>query len=313
MHSVVRLRWQISPRIVHQPSPRASRTIAGWTAMLCLILAPGVSAQAQESPTPGADHPREAPHVTASPSGAAASASQAGQSLDAQLGMAEPMAGAASGDSLQAAEFHYRARRFDQALEHFGMIAAMQDHPFAWLRVGNIWHRRGQVGRAFDAYLRVDQAAGVASRFSALRDRAAMNRALLGIDQAQLVVEEMRMAKISVPSRQWQHEVLTRLDELREAFPNDATASTAPDAAISDPGQARSKTQSGRGDPVSAPNDGARIQRSTRVIRDRDADRAGRGRGAERAGEGSERQASAAARPEVINLPSRTRVIPAAR
>lgn len=138
---------------------------------------------------------------------------------DAHPGVEESLSDPRSGNAMQGAELNYRARRYDVALEQFGVIAAMQDHPFAWLRIGNIWHRRGEVGQAFDAYTRARDAASTSQRLSGLRDRATMNLALLGLDQAQIAVEEMHTARAAAPSQQWQQEVAARLDELRTGLP----------------------------------------------------------------------------------------------
>lgn len=134
--------------------------------------------------------------------------------------------------TLQKAEENYRARRLDAAMEQFGMIAAMDDHPFAWLRIGNICHRRGDVSGAFDAYRRARQAASGSPQYAQIRAQAIMNLALLGLDQAQLALEDLGTENATPDSRRWAHEVRLRLGELNNALtpPETGTmsASTAP-------------------------------------------------------------------------------------
>ncbi len=116
--------------------------------------------------------------------------------------------------TLQKAEANYRARRLDAAMEQFGMIAAMDNHPFAWLRIGNICHRRGDVSGAFDAYQRARASASGAERFAELQARAVMNLALLGLDQAQVALEDLGLPDRQRASGRWVDEVRLRLDEL---------------------------------------------------------------------------------------------------
>lgn len=128
-------------------------------------------------------------------------------------------AGIAQNATLEKAEINYRARRLSAAMEQFGMVAAMQDHPFAWLRVGNICHRRGDVTGAFDAYKRAQIAASQSERFADLRDRAVMNLALLGLDQAQVALEQINASGAGKASATWVTEVRTRIGELSDAMP----------------------------------------------------------------------------------------------
>lgn len=126
----------------------------------------------------------------------------------------------ASDATLQTAEFNYRARRLSAAMEQFGMIAAMQDHPFAWLRVGNICHRRGDASGALDAYQRAAKAASRSPEYVELGHRAIMNQALLGLDQAQLALESLGMKASGVADNQWVDEIQLRLEELAAAIPD---------------------------------------------------------------------------------------------
>ncbi len=159
-------------------------------------------------------------------------------------GISSQLARSPDDPTLQRAEINYRARRLTAAMEQFGMIAALNDHPFAWLRVGNILHRRGDVVGALDAYRRAHQAAGRERRYAPLGARAMMNQALLGLDQAQAALDALTGAPARQATSPWIAEVRTRLDELSAALPNKpavdraALAGTAPThTRIADAGQ----------------------------------------------------------------------------
>ncbi|MGH1357966.1 MAG: hypothetical protein ACRBC3_04315 [Burkholderiaceae bacterium] len=137
----------------------------------------------------------------------------------ASAGFASHLAQSPADPTLEKAEINYRARRLTAAMEQFGMIAALHDHPFAWLRVGNILHRRGDVVGALDAYQRAQRAARQADRFAQLGARALMNLALLGLDQAQLALEAFGNVDAPRATSPWVKEVQTRLSELTAALP----------------------------------------------------------------------------------------------
>jgi len=121
--------------------------------------------------------------------------------------------------TLQQAEFNYRARRLSAAMEQFGMLAAMHDHPFAWLRIGNICHRRGDASGALDAYQRAARAASRSAEFDDLGQRAIMNQALLGLDQTQLALEALGLRAAVQADKGWMGEMQLRLEELSAAMP----------------------------------------------------------------------------------------------
>ncbi|MEZ5660987.1 MAG: hypothetical protein R3E83_21480 [Burkholderiaceae bacterium] len=119
---------------------------------------------------------------------------------------------------MERAEAAYRARRYDVALEHFGMVAASEDHPLAWLRIANIWHRQGQVAMAMDAYGRARDAAARLGQQHGLRERAIMNIALLSLDQAQRALDAAGAVVTAPENRRWQAEVQLRLHELLDSL-----------------------------------------------------------------------------------------------
>lgn len=143
-------------------------------------------------------------------------------------GISSQLARSPDDPTLEKAEINYRARRLTAAMEQFGMIAALDDHPFAWLRVGNILHRRGDVAGALDAYQRAHRAAARSSRYAALGARAMMNQALLGLDQAQLALDTLSGKPARQATDPWLNEVRTRLEELSAALPGKPASGAAP-------------------------------------------------------------------------------------
>lgn len=86
--------------------------------------------------------------------------------------------------ALQRAESVYKQAAYDEALSRFSVIAAMHDHPFAWLRIGNIWHRRGQIAMAIDAYTRASESSKRSGGSQGVLSRAQKNLAMLGLSLA---------------------------------------------------------------------------------------------------------------------------------
>ncbi|MGC1441904.1 MAG: hypothetical protein WA888_14960 [Burkholderiaceae bacterium] len=119
---------------------------------------------------------------------------------------------------LRLAEQDYQAGRFGPALDRFGIAAAMSNHPFAWLRVGNIWHRRGHVAMALDAYARARTTAAKSPGHLGLLKRANMNLALLGLDQAKRSLQTIGMQKNPADAA-WFGEVGLRIAELQRVLP----------------------------------------------------------------------------------------------
>ena len=119
---------------------------------------------------------------------------------------------------LEHAESLYKARRYDEAMSAFGVLAATEDHPFAWLRIGNIWHRRGDVPMALDAYVRAQSRGQQTSSDERLAVRATMNIVLLALDQAQIALEALGKNP-GAPSDPWAREIVLRMEELRAVLP----------------------------------------------------------------------------------------------
>lgn len=94
-----------------------------------------------------------APGLTGAASGAGAGpVAGAGPELSATPG---PIDQATIDRLLGEAESAYRAGRWGQALESFKAVTAFDaDNPQAWLRIGNLNHRRGQLLAAASAYRR---------------------------------------------------------------------------------------------------------------------------------------------------------------
>ncbi len=120
---------------------------------------------------------------------------------------------------LSQAESNYQAGRYVHAIEQFGMVAAMNNHPLAWLRIGNVWHRRGNAAMALDAYRRASELSATSEQHRKLWSRAMMNMTLLGIDQARQAVVALGPAQKETASAQWASEIRTRIQELQRALP----------------------------------------------------------------------------------------------
>lgn len=131
---------------------------------------------------------------------------------------------------LELAEAAYRARRYDEALDRFGLLAAGSDHPFAWLRIGNIWHRRGQVAMAMDAYGRARDSAAALGHVRGLRERAIMNIGLLSLEQARRAL--VAVGPVSGADPRWQREMQLRLAELGDALGAPQVAAEAASAPV---------------------------------------------------------------------------------
>ncbi|MEZ5741309.1 MAG: tetratricopeptide repeat protein [Burkholderiaceae bacterium] len=116
-------------------------------------------------------------------------------------------------------EAAYRARNYDVAMDQFGLVAASSNHPFAWLRIGNIWHRRGNVPMALDAYNRARDAAAPNGQQAALFYRALMNISLLTLEQARQAVTEIGATAGGSGTAKWLGEIRLRLTELSAAVP----------------------------------------------------------------------------------------------
>ena len=72
------------------------------------------------------------------------------------------------------AEDAYRARRWSEAMQAFNAIVVLEpNHARAWLRIGNLHHRRNQLLSAASAYRKAAQRATLEER-TAARDRAAV-------------------------------------------------------------------------------------------------------------------------------------------
>lgn len=116
---------------------------------------------------------------------------------------------------LRDAETAYHNARYDAAMAGFAMVAAMQNEPFAWLRIGNIWHRRGQSAMAMDAYTRAVQTGGASDLTMGIAQRASKNLVLLGLSLAELSAQRLDGRK--TPG-QWEREIQRRLARLESSI-----------------------------------------------------------------------------------------------
>lgn len=90
--------------------------------------------------------------------------------------------------ALQAAEQAYRDRRFDEALAAFRQLA--EDEPanaHAWLRIGNVLHRRRDWFDALSAYRKAARPQAA----TAIREKAVYNIALLNLELARQAMKRL--------------------------------------------------------------------------------------------------------------------------
>lgn len=87
---------------------------------------------------------------------------------------------------LEEGEAAYRARRHDEALAVFQRVVAIDPaQTQAWLRLGNLHHRRGKWFEALSAYRRVAARGSGDGVDASLRAKALYNLALINLDLAQ--------------------------------------------------------------------------------------------------------------------------------
>lgn len=123
-----------------------------------------------------------------------ASAERAARLGDQRLGplvLASPIAAATIERVLAEGESEYRARRIAQALESFRQVAEIDpSNALAWLRIGNLHQQLGEFAPAAAAYR---MAAGTVDldRWREVRDKALLNLALLGLDEADAALAQL--------------------------------------------------------------------------------------------------------------------------
>ena len=120
---------------------------------------------------------------------------------------------------LRRAEASYQRGRFEIARDQFGLIAAMNNYPFAWLRIGNIWHRQGRSSMAIDAYSRARQSAGAVDGHQGIAQRAQKNLALLGLALTDRSLRAIGAGAVGSGADRWTIEVRRRLVRLEASLP----------------------------------------------------------------------------------------------
>lgn len=121
---------------------------------------------------------------------------------------------------LRRAETSYQRGRFEIAREQFGLVAAMNNHPFAWLRIGNIWHRQGRSSMAIDAYTRAQRSAGAIDGHQGIAQRAQKNLTLLGLALADRSLRAVGGGATGSAGNRWKNEVRRRVVLLEASLPN---------------------------------------------------------------------------------------------
>ena len=105
----------------------------------------------------------------------------------------------AIGDRLAEAEAHYRGGRFDEALPAFrGIVDADPDHAHAWLRIGNLLHRKRDWFDALSAYRR----AARPQADPVIREKAVYNVALLNLELARQAIKRLDRIRADINAGQ---------------------------------------------------------------------------------------------------------------
>jgi tetratricopeptide (TPR) repeat protein len=105
---------------------------------------------------------------------------------------------------LAEAEAAYQAERWTQALESFKAVTAFDaDNAQAWLRIGNLHHRRGQLLAAAGAYRKAAGDARPEQRAKALVNLASVNLELAtaALDDAQALADGQAMPVVTATAR----------------------------------------------------------------------------------------------------------------
>jgi tetratricopeptide (TPR) repeat protein len=105
----------------------------------------------------------------------------------------------AIGDRLAEAEALYRGSRFDEALPAFrAIVDADPDHAHAWLRIGNLLHRKRDWFDALSAYRR----AARPQADPVIREKAVYNVALLNLELARQAIKRLDRIRADINAGQ---------------------------------------------------------------------------------------------------------------
>ncbi|MCL4183610.1 MAG: tetratricopeptide repeat protein [Burkholderiaceae bacterium] len=148
------------------------------------------------APNPGAAQPpavapAAAPEVTPGVTPDAAAGTAGGTAAGTAPGVpANALSGPVSPDELarllDEGETAYRARRHDEALAAFQRVVSLDPaQTQAWLRLGNLHHRRGKWFEALSAYRRVAARSSGDGVDASMRAKALYNLALINLELAQ--------------------------------------------------------------------------------------------------------------------------------
>ena len=235
----------------------------------------GLAAPSVDRSLPGAD--RSVPGADGSvPS---ADRSPPGADRRSPGAAAEPAASPVDGPTIERllaeAEDAYEGARWGQALEAFKAVTAFDPgNPQAWLRIGNLHHRRGHLLAAASAYRKAGSGAQGEARLKALVNLASVNLELAGaaLDEARALAGDGADATTS--AREALGAELTGQADALERF-----SRARPWAGVKGPEAAHPRSR--------ARDTGRRIDRDRAAEVDRSSDRdAGAGEGAGEVGAG---------------------------
>jgi len=211
---------QIETKISRRPTSRQARAAAIAAVAAASLVSSSAKADAAAGMNLGYDFrdrspaaPPKAAPAEAAPYGAsvAPASATAVSATDAQAAEApaaaairpvpEPSAERrpAIGDRLAEAEAHYRGGRFDEALPAFrAIVDADPDHAHAWLRIGNLLHRKRDWFDALSAYRRAARPQADA----VIREKAVYNVALLNLELARQAIKRLDRIRADINAGQ---------------------------------------------------------------------------------------------------------------
>jgi len=189
---------QIESSKIHRP--RAGRTRAAAAAAAVTLVSGCAAPEVGVVGASGSSDPAERPTAVASREAPTAPTEDA-PSAAVATAVAERRAEAQPIERLAEAEALYRSSRFDDALPAFrSIVEADPAHAHAWLRIGNILHRRREWFDALSAYRK----AARPQADPAIREKAVYNVALLNLElarQAMKRLERIRSEQGAVDGR----------------------------------------------------------------------------------------------------------------
>lgn len=156
---------------------------------------------------------------------------------------------------LERGEAAYRGGRADEAMAAFERVVSLEPgHVLAWLRIGNLHHRRNDRFKALGAYRRAAARGDGEGTDSALRAKALYNLALINLELAQQslhTLERIGPAAAAAGPREPIGEAIRSVRQRLDALAGPGSASARAASQVSSPGAA--PAPAGPASPEAAP------------------------------------------------------------